>query len=79
MEKMDYGYRFQPRLLLCGGVGQRWNRGYRASRPGFRIRKAAVETFLAMAVEKIAATGESTDNDVIVFQLVDNSYHMALS
>ncbi len=50
-----------------------------ASRVGWRISKVAVEALVAMTLEEIDVAGGGTERDVYVFQLLDNSFHMALS
>jgi hypothetical protein len=50
-----------------------------AAKPGWRVSKAAVEDLAKLTSEQLDAAGKSTGEDFFIFQLFDNSFHMARS
>jgi hypothetical protein len=50
-----------------------------AAKPGWRISKAAVEDLVKLTSECLDAAGKSAGEDFFIFQLFDNSFHMARS
>jgi hypothetical protein len=50
-----------------------------AAKPGWRISKAAVEDLVKLTTERLDAAGKSSGEDFFIFQLFDNSFHMARS
>jgi hypothetical protein len=48
-----------------------------AAKPGRRVSNAVVENLAALVDEKVAEAGGGSKEDIYVFQLYDNSFHMA--